>query len=96
LREIGIRLALGAVPGQVFTAVIFDVALYAGFGFVLACPAAWYISGLFSDLLYRVERLDQWSIVLACLGMAATVLIAAALPARRASQIEPAATLRGD
>jgi len=96
LREIGIRLALGAVPAQVFTAVISDVALYAGLGFALACPAAWYVSGLLSDLLYRVEPLDHWSIAVACLAMAVTVLIAGAIPARVASQVEPAATLRAD
>jgi predicted permease len=96
LREIGIRLALGAAPAQVFSAVIRDVAFYAGLGFALACPAAWYASGLLSDLLYRVEPLDHWSIGAACLAMAVTVLTAGAIPARAASQVEPAATLRAD
>jgi predicted permease len=96
LREIGIRLALGAAPVQVFTAVIRDVAFYTGLGFALASPAAWYASRLVSDLLYRVEPLDHWSIGAACLAMAVTVLMAGAIPARAASQVEPAATLRAD
>jgi predicted permease len=95
-REIGICIALGAEPTQVFTSVMRDVALYAAIGFALACPAVWYVSRLVSDLLYRVPPLDHPSIASACIAMALTALIAGALPAWYASRVEPAETLRSD
>ena len=96
LREIGVRMALGATPARVLAAVIRGVALIAGLGFALAFPAAWYVSGLLADLLYRVRPLDPWSIAAASVAMALTALTGGAIPARAASQVDPAAALRAE
>jgi len=96
LREIGVRMALGATPARVFAAVIRGVALIAGLGFALAFPAAWYVSGLLADLLYRVRLLDPWSIAAASVAMALTALTGGAFPARAASRVDPAAALRAE
>jgi ABC-type antimicrobial peptide transport system permease subunit len=96
LREIGIRMALGAMPFEVFTTVMRDVALYTAIGFAFACPAVWYVSRLVSDLLYDVKPLDPGSIAAASLMMALTAAIAGAVPARAASRIEPVTTLRAE
>lgn len=96
LREIGIRMALGAAPARVFGAVLREVALFAGIGFAIAFPAVWYGSRIVADLLYRVQARDRWSIAVACVAMAMTALAAGGIPARAASRVEPAVTLRAD
>jgi ABC-type antimicrobial peptide transport system permease subunit len=96
LREIGVRMALGAAPVQVFGTVMRGVASIVGLGFALAFPAVWYVSGVLADLLYRVKPLDLWSITAASVAMALTALTAGAIPARAASLVDPAATLRTD
>jgi putative ABC transport system permease protein len=89
MREIGIRIAIGAAPARVFAGVLRGVTVYAGLGFALACPAIWYMTGLLADLLFRVSPLDAWSIGAACIAMAAALLAAAAMPAHSASRVDP-------
>lgn len=109
-REIGIRLVLGArsgevqrlVAGQGLTAVVAGMLLGLGASLAVAwtvppgptAPVADTSSGL-SGLLYEVPALDPWSFSLAALLMLTLGLVAALLPARRASRLDPRRVLDG-
>ena len=94
-QEFGIRLALGASPGDVQRAVLGDTLRLAAVGLVLGLPAAWLVSSLMRDLLFGVTPADPTTFggMIAVLG--AMALAGAYLPARRASRLDPTRTLRG-
>jgi len=92
--EIGIRLALGASRGDVFRAVFGQGARLAFMGLVLGIVAARGLRGLVSKLLFGVTAGDPVSYVVAAAAFAAVALAVAAIPAHRASRVEPTAALR--
>ena len=94
-QEFGIRLALGASPGDVQRAVLGDTLRLAAVGLVLGLPAAWLVSSLMRDLLFGVTPADPTTFggMIAVLG--AMALAGAYLPAHRASRLDPTRTLRG-
>jgi len=93
-REIGIRMALGASTGQVFSVVLARVAwllaagIVAGLGFALAAGR------FFSQILYGVSPNDPVSYALAAGLMAVVALAACWFPARRAIAVDPMIALR--
>ncbi len=93
-REIGIRIALGAEPRDVVGYVLRGAALVVAVGLVLGVLAALLLSPLARGILYQAEPGDPGTILLACATLGAVALLAAWLPARRASRLEPARTLR--
>jgi predicted permease len=94
-QEFGIRLALGALPADVLRTVLGDTLRLAGAGLAIGLPAAWLVSRLMQDLLFGVTPADPVTLggMVALLG--AMALIAAFVPARRASRLDPTRTLRG-
>ena len=54
-REIGIRVALGAQPGNVIRMVMKEVVAIVGLGFAIGLPAAWLSSKLVASLLYGIQ-----------------------------------------
>lgn len=95
-REIGIRMALGARPGDVFRAVLRRGAALVLGGVVLGVLASLVLGRSLRALLFGVGPTDPLSLALACGVLAATALAASCLPARRAARQDPAATLRAD
>ena len=94
-REMGIRLALGARPGQLQRAVLSEAMLLCGLGVVLGLAGALASTQLIRSLLADAVAPNNWlSLVSTPLLLIATALIACALPARRAATVDPAATLR--
>ncbi|HEY1249976.1 MAG TPA: ADOP family duplicated permease [Thermoanaerobaculia bacterium] len=93
-REVGIRIALGAAPAEVRGLVVRQSAapIAAGLaaGLLLAAAAARLLGGL----LYGVAPLDPIAFGAATLALAASGLLAAWVPARRASRIDPIAAIR--
>lgn len=93
-REFGIRFALGATGAHVVrlefrrTLAILVFGLAAG---MIACLA---LSRLLTTLLYGVTPWNGTTYLLAVLTLAVSALLAAWIPARRAANIDPAATLR--
>jgi predicted permease len=92
--EIGIRMALGASRGAVVWMVLRRVLLLAAVGLGISVPVALAGSRLVKSFLFGTQPNDP-----AAMGMAALVLLSAALlagyaPARRASRIDPLAALR--
>ena len=92
--EIGIRLALGASRGDVFRAMFREGAQLNFIGLILGVVAAGGLRGVVATPLFGVSPGDPASYLLAAAGFAAVALVVAALPARRASQVDPTMALR--
>ena len=67
-REIGLRMALGALTGNVIWLVVREVLLLAGIGVLVGLPVSLAVTRLLASLLYGVNPNDPVSIVLATLG----------------------------
>jgi predicted permease len=95
-REIGIRLALGATAGAAVGAVLRETAALVALGLALALTAVWLLGRLVESQLYGVRPLDLPTTVAAAAVIAAVALLASALPARRASTVNPTEALRAE
>ncbi len=94
-RELGIRLALGARPGQLQGMVLTEALVLAGLGAVLGLGGALAGVRLIHSLLADAIATTDWlSFVSTPLLLIVTALLACSLPARRAATVDPAATLR--
>ena len=93
-REIGVRMALGAVPGDVVWLVMREVLLLVGTGVVLGLAGAWGLGRLISSQLYGVTATDPVSIAAAATLLAAVALLAGYVPAWRATRVNPVLALR--
>ena len=95
-REIGIRMALGAAPERVRRDVIGQALIITGAGAGVGLVAALATSRLLTTLLFEVSPTDPLALVGACAILFVVVLIAAYVPARWATRIDPASALRAD
>jgi ABC-type antimicrobial peptide transport system permease subunit len=92
--EIGIRMALGAAPAGVIRLVLRRVALMVLLGVIAGSAVAVWASQFVSTLLYGLQPRDPLTLVSAVLLLTTIGTIAGWLPARRASRLDPAKTLR--
>jgi predicted permease len=95
-REIGIRIALGAQPGQVRTMFLRQGLTLSAVGLGIGLVAALALSRLMSSLLFGIEPSDVLCYVAAIGVILAAAALASYLPARRAATIDPIETLRAD
>ena len=95
-REIGIRMALGARPGDVLTMMLREGAALAAVGVALGLPLAAGLGVALSSMLYDVKPLDPVVFVTAPAVLAMAALFATWLPARRATRVTPLTALRAD
>ena len=92
--EIGIRLAMGATPASVLLLVLKEsVRLIVG-GIALGVPIALTVTRLLSTWLFGVSPTDPLTIAAVTTLMLAVGMLAAFLPARRASRVDPMVALR--
>lgn len=96
VREIGIRVALGAAPGDIRRDILARAAKVTAIGIVVGLFAALGTSHLLTSLLYEVSPADPVALGGACLVLLGAGAVAAYLPARRATQIDPVQALRTD
>jgi ABC-type antimicrobial peptide transport system permease subunit len=92
--EMGVRMALGAVPGDVVKMVLREGIRLALLGIPLGLLAAWWLSRYVGSLLYGVSATDPWTYAGAAVVLVVGGLLAALLPALRASRVDPAVALR--
>ena len=92
--EIGVRMALGADRGSVVRLVLREAFWQVGIGLALGIPAAISAGYLIASHLFGVRPWDPLLLLLATLLLGVAALIAAAIPARRATRVEPVIALR--
>jgi putative ABC transport system permease protein len=95
-REIGVRLALGSPRSKVVGLVVREMAWIAGAAIVVALPGTVGLAHFFRSQLYGVSPWDPVTLA-AALGLTvAMVLVASALPAQRATAVDPMVALRNE
>jgi putative ABC transport system permease protein len=96
VREIGIRMALGARAAAVRRAVVADGMWPVAGGIALGVVGAMVLFRLVDGLLFEVAPTDPVALAAAIALMLAVAALACAAPARRAARVDPAAALRGE
>ncbi|HEV8432044.1 MAG TPA: ABC transporter permease [Thermoanaerobaculia bacterium] len=93
-QEIGIRMALGARPGDVLRLVLGEAARMAAIGIAIGVAVSLSITRLMSSLLFDVRATDPWTFVSVAAVLTAVALLASYVPARRAMRVAPETALR--
>jgi len=95
-REIGIRTALGASPGDVVGQVVRHAEALTLTGAAIGLVGAYGASRLIASMLFRVSPLDPLTYGAVVVLLAAVALLAAWAPARRAAAVDPTIALRAE
>jgi putative ABC transport system permease protein len=93
-REIGIRMALGARPGDVLKAIMNRGVALTAAGLALGLAGALAASRALASLLFEVSPTDPPTLAAVAILLAAAALFACYWPARRATRVDPMVTLR--
>lgn len=94
VREIGVRMALGATTGSVFRLVVGRALRLVGAGVAVGLVAAGLLTQLLERLLFQVEPLDPWTFGATAIVLVGVAVVASCLPARRGMRIAPVDALR--
>lgn len=95
-REIGVRIALGALPSRVAGALIGDGMIAVSAGIVAGLTGAWVLTHVLSAWLVGVSPHDPLAFAIAGGLVGAASLVACTIPARRAGRIDPVVALRSE
>jgi len=95
-REMGIRMALGARPGQLFGLITRQAVTLAVAGTGIGIVAAWAASKLLETLLYGVGRADPATYASGAAILIAIAIVASFTPALRAARTDPSITLHAE
>jgi len=93
-KEFGLRVALGAQPGDVRSLVMKQGGVLVALGIVAGLAAAFALTRLMSSLLFGVAPTDPLTFASVTLILAAVALLACYIPARRATKVDPIQILR--
>jgi predicted permease len=96
MKEMGIRIALGARHWAAGGLIVREAAGLAAIGITIALPVTWALGRFIESQLFGVRPMDPAAILMAASGLAIVCIIASAGPARRASSIDPIQTLQRD
>jgi ABC-type antimicrobial peptide transport system permease subunit len=94
-REIGIRMALGSAPTDVFRSVVGQGLRVTAVGLVIGGAAAYFLTRFIESLLFGVQATDVRVMVAVAALLALVAAAACALPARRATRVDPVEALGG-
>jgi predicted permease len=95
-REIGIRMALGAQAHNVQQLIVRQGLQLTVIALAIGLPSALLISKFFNSILYGIQPHDLFTFTTVPLFLATIAALAAYIPARRASRVDPASTLRSE
>ncbi|MGH9764442.1 MAG: FtsX-like permease family protein, partial [Blastocatellia bacterium] len=93
-REIGLRMALGALPSSVKLMALGEGVTLASSGVAIGLGLAFALTRTLASLLYSVSPADPATYAVMVGVLLAAALLACYLPARRASRVEPMSALR--
>jgi ABC-type antimicrobial peptide transport system permease subunit len=96
VREIGIRMALGAPVTGVLRLIVVEGLKPTMIGVVVGLILAWLLTGLMTTLLYGVGRHDPATFAIVAGLMVLVGLVATVVPALRATRVDPIVTLRAE
>jgi putative ABC transport system permease protein len=94
IREIGVRMALGATPAEILKMVLGNVARWTFAGVLLGLAGSWFATRLLESLLFEVAPHDPVLLTSAALTLILVTFLAAWIPARRAMRVDPLVALR--
>jgi predicted permease len=95
-QEVGIRMALGARPGRMVSAIVLDAAWPVAVGLAIGVAGAAAVTRLIASFLFETEPTDPLTFGATAVALAATALLAAWIPARRAAHVDPVKALRAE
>ena len=95
-REIGIRIAMGSAPQDVFQSVVRQGLGVTGLGLLLGAGGALLLTRVVQSLLFGVQATDPRVMIAVALLLAVVGLAACAIPARRATTVNPVEALLGN
>jgi putative ABC transport system permease protein len=95
-REIGVRMALGAGPGQIVQQIAAGVARLLVAGMALGLIAAVFAGRAFQAVLFGVDSFDPATLALTLVTVAVASIIAVFVPARRAARVDPVIAIRAE
>jgi len=92
--EIGIRMALGALPAAIAWSVLVGTGRYVVLGLIAGLAGAWILSTTVRGLLFGIEPHEPAAYAWTGALLLAVALAAALIPARRAASVDPLVALR--
>lgn len=95
-REIGVRMALGAVRGSVYRLVLREAGVLTVGGVVVGLVCAVGAANLSRKLLFAVEPWDASTLAIVATVLGGAAMLASFLPARRAASVNPVNALRAE
>lgn len=95
-REMGIRMALGALRSDVIRLVLRHGLALTALGLALGLCGAVALARVLASLLYGVGALDPLTLGAVVLTLTAVATLASYLPARRASRLDPLVAIRAE
>jgi putative ABC transport system permease protein len=93
-REMGLRMALGARPGQVVRLVVQEAGTLAVLGIVMGLGLGFAATRVMSSLLFGVKATDPGTYVAVSVTLALVAMTAAWVPGRRATTVDPMVAFR--
>ena len=96
LREMGVRVALGAEGGDIRGLVLGQSLRLVAFGLVLGVAGGLVVTRFLANLLFGVSPTDPWTYGIVSLVLAAVATFASAVPAMRAARVDPIRVLRSE
>ncbi len=94
VREIGVRMALGAGSGRVFFETLRRVGIPSLIGLVLGVGGAWIVQPILERYLYSIEPADSIAYAYVLPLLVVAVIVAGTIPSARASRLNPLEALR--
>jgi len=95
-RELGVRMALGALPADVLRMILLEGLRLTAAGLILGELLAFGLARLISALMYGISSSDPLSFLAGASMLLLVALFASYLPARRAMRLDPVEVLRSE